>query len=95
MWAQTPQFSVKVDVLGDADIDMNVHHGVIKTFEVDPQHESEIHQELRSALVDQKLQNIGDWTTFLQARVEKWDAQCSAIADRLEELMPVPDFPAR
>jgi lipoate-protein ligase A len=95
MWAQTPQFSVKIDGLSDGDIDMNVHHGIIKNFEVDARYESEMHDEIRSALVGQKLQDISDWTALLESRVQNWDARYSAIADRLDELMPIPAFPAR
>lgn len=95
MWAQTPQFSVRIDDASNGDIEMNVHHGIIKSFEVDAGYESELHEELRNALVGQKLQDIDGWTTFLESRVQNWDAQCSSIAGRLDELMPVPAFPAR
>jgi lipoate-protein ligase A len=95
MWAQTPQFSVQLSFPDDLDINMDVHHGVIKSFEIDAGHESETHEELRSVLVGQKLQDIHSWTALLQPRIKNWSARCSSIADRLDEMMPIPPFPAR
>jgi lipoate-protein ligase A len=95
MWAQTPQFNVRIDDANNGDIELNVHHGIIKSFEVDAGYESEMHEGFRHALVGQKLQDINDWTAFLKSRVQNWDARCSSIAGRFDELMPVPAFPAR
>ena len=93
MWAQTPQFDVKLDFPSAPTITLNVHHGVIKSFDVEAQPLDETHEDLRSALVGTKLQGVSDWTMLLQAHVEPFDERCAAVAKRLEELLPVPEFP--
>jgi lipoate-protein ligase A len=93
MWAQTPQFDVKLDFVDGPNIIMNVHHGIIKTFETEAQAADETHEDVRSALVGRKLQDIHDWTMLLQSRVEPFNDRCAAVAKRLDELLPVPEFP--
>ncbi|KAJ4994212.1 lipoate-protein ligase a [Stagonosporopsis vannaccii] len=93
MWAQTPQFDVKLDFVNGPDITMNVHHGVIKSFGVETGLLDETHDDLRSALVGTKLQDVTDWSMLLQASVEPFNERCTAVARRLEELLPVPKFP--
>ncbi|KAF2127228.1 hypothetical protein P153DRAFT_358846 [Dothidotthia symphoricarpi CBS 119687] len=95
MWSQTPQFDVEIDVKDEVSIHMNVHHGVVKSFDtVDISRESDTHADIRDALLGQTLQSIRDWTMFLHSRVEPWDAQAASIAKRLDELVPIPDFPS-
>lgn len=72
---------------------MNVHHGVIKSFDVEAGLVDEMHEDVRSALVGTKLQDVTDWTMLLQANVEPFNERCTAVAKRLEELLPVPEFP--
>lgn len=93
MWAQTPQFDVKLDFLGEPEINMNVHHGVIKSFDVEAGSFDETHEDLRSALVGTKLQDVTDWTMLLQASVEPFNERCASVATRLEDLLPIPEFP--
>lgn len=94
MWSQTPQFDVEIDVEDGTSVRMNVHHGVVKGFDaVDASSESETHADIRDALVGQKIQDIQGWTMFLRSRIESWNAQSASIAKRLDELVPVPDFP--
>lgn len=93
MWAQTPQFDVKLDFVNGPEVTINVHHGVIKSFEVEAGTLDETHEDLRSALVGTKLQDVTDWTMLLQASLEPFDERSAAIAKRLEELLPVPKFP--
>lgn len=93
MWAQTPQFDVKLDFVNGPEIVMNVHHGVIKSLLVETGLFDETHDDLRSALVGTKLQDVTDWTMLLQASVEPFNERCTAISRRLEELLPVPAFP--
>lgn len=93
MWAQTPQFDVKLDFANAPTITLNVHHGVIKSFDVDSAPLDETHKDLRAALVGTKLQGVSDWTMLLQANVEPFCDRCVAVAKRLEELLPIPEFP--
>ncbi|KAJ8114703.1 hypothetical protein OPT61_g3480 [Boeremia exigua] len=93
MWAQTPQFDVRLDFVDGPEITMNVHHGVIKSFDVETEFSDETHEDIRSALVGSKLQDVRDWTMLLHAHVEPFNKRCVAVAKRLEELLPVPDFP--
>lgn len=93
MWAQTPQFDAKLDFVDGPEITMNVHHGIIKSFEVEVEASDEAHEDIRSALVGKKLQEVGDWTMLLQSNVEPFNSRCAAVARRLEELLPIPEFP--
>ncbi|KAF3052443.1 Biotin/lipoate A/B protein ligase [Didymella keratinophila] len=95
MWAQTPQFDVKLDFIGGPEITMNVHHGIIKSFDVETHAIDDTHEDLRVALVGTKLQDVTDWSMLLQANVEPFNDRCVAVAQRLEELLPVPEFPRR
>lgn len=95
MWAQTPQFDVKLDFVDRPEIAINVHHGIIKSFDVEAHAIDETYEDLRAALVGTKLQDVTDWSMLLQANVEPFNDQCAAIAQRLEELLPVPEFPRR
>lgn len=95
MWAQTPQFDLRLDHVGGPEITINIHHGVIKSFNVEGDVIDDIHKDLQVALVGTKLQDVNDWMVFLQANVEPFDDRCAAVAQRLEELLPVPEFPRR
>ncbi len=95
MWAQTPQFDVKLDFVDGPEIIVNVHHGVIKSVNVEAEFLDETHQDICSALVGSKLQDVRDWAMLLQAYVEPFNKRCVAVAKRLEELLPVPEFPRR
>ncbi|KZM25106.1 Lipoate--protein ligase [Ascochyta rabiei] len=93
MWAQTPQFDAKLDFVDGPGVTMNVHHGVIKTFDVEAEAMDETHEDIRSVLVGKKLQDVTDWTMLLQSSVEPFNDRCAAVAKRLEELLPIPKFP--
>jgi lipoate-protein ligase A len=95
MWAQTPQFDVTLDFVGGPEITMKVQHGSIKSFDVETHAIDDTHEDLRVALVGTKLQDVTDWSMLLQANVEPFNDRCAAVAQRLEELLPVPEFPRR
>ena len=91
MWSQTPQFDILLDASDDIGIRMNVHHGIIKSLELKYSRLSPKAQEsLRGALLEQKLQDIPDWTALLQNRLGSLDDRISKIAGRLDELIPIP-----
>jgi lipoate-protein ligase A len=91
MWSQTPQFDVLLNTPDDVGITMNVHHGIIKSMELKYSRLSpKAQEELRAALVEQKLHDISNWTTFLQHRIKHQDDRTATIAKRLDELMPIP-----
>ncbi|KAH4955365.1 lipoate-protein ligase A [Parastagonospora nodorum] len=91
MWSQTPQFDLLLDTPDDIGISMNVHHGIIKSLELKHSRLSPRTQDqLRKALVERKLQDIREWSTFLQTQLGKLEDRTSGIASRLDELMPVP-----
>lgn len=91
MWSQTPQFDLLLDKPDDIGIDMNVHHGIIKSLELKRARLSPKSQEgLRAALLEQKLQDIDGWATFLQTRMGSLDDRTLTIAKRLEDLLPIP-----
>ena len=72
---------------------MNVHHGVIKALKAkNGSPPDDTLEELQTALVGQKLQDVGDWSQFLQSRIEPWHFDYEVFADRLETLLPVPQF---
>lgn len=89
MWSQTPQFTLTLKSAGGVDIDINVHHGVIKSLEAKGGSQVAL-EKIQATLVEQKLQDIGDWNEFLRSRIEPWDDGFTILADRLEELLPVP-----
>lgn len=91
MWSQTPQFDLLLDTPDDIGISMNVHHGIIKSLDLKRSRLSPKAQEaLRRALVERKLQDIHDWTGFLEQQFGNMDDRTSIIAKRLNELMPLP-----
>jgi lipoate-protein ligase A len=91
MWSQTPQFDVLLNTPNDVGITMNVHHGIIKSLELKYSRLSpKVQEQLRAALVEQKLQDISNWTAFLQHRLTHPDDRTAAIAKRLDELVPIP-----
>ncbi|OAG07535.1 uncharacterized protein CC84DRAFT_1087925 [Paraphaeosphaeria sporulosa] len=93
MWSQTPQFNIAFEGPARSEIDINVHHGIIKTLETKGgSFPDDMLHELQTALVGQKLQDIGDWSQCLQSRIEPWHSDYGIIADRLETLLPVPQF---
>jgi lipoate-protein ligase A len=70
---------------------MNAHHGVIKSLEFKGSRLSpKTQDEVRIALVEQKLQDIGHWATFLQHRLGSLDDRTFMVARRLDELLPIP-----
>lgn len=94
MWSQTPQFTLSIQPFGGVDVDMNVHHGVIKALDGDGGRDStQMLEKFRYALMDQKLQDIGNWNAFLRSRIKPWDEKASVLANRLEELLPIPKMP--
>ncbi|KAF1964960.1 hypothetical protein BU23DRAFT_39373 [Bimuria novae-zelandiae CBS 107.79] len=93
MWSQTPQFTLLLEDLFGTTIEINVHHGTIQTLETKCDRDlGDMLEELRTALVGEKLQDIGDWVQFLQSRIEPWHSDYEIVADRLEKFLPVPQF---
>lgn len=93
MWSQTPQFDLQLDSKDDIGIDMNVHHGIIKSLSFkDSRFSMEAQEDLRNALVDQKMQDIRSWASFLQDRLKIWDHTTAAVAERLDVLIPIPEL---
>jgi lipoate-protein ligase A len=93
MWSQTPQFDLLLDTSDDIGITMNVHHGIIKSLELKHSRLSPRTQEaLRNALVEEKLQNVRNWPAFLRDRLGGLDDRTTTIANRLTELMPIPQL---
>ncbi|KAF2833584.1 hypothetical protein CC86DRAFT_11837 [Ophiobolus disseminans] len=91
MWSQTPQFDLLLDTPDDIGIDMNVHHGIIESLELKRSRLSRTAQEdLKKALLEQKVQDIDNWTTFLQDRIGDLDERTLMIAKRLDQLIPIP-----
>jgi lipoate-protein ligase A len=71
-------------------IDMNIHHGVIKSVDYsDHVYGADYEAKVRSLLVGRKLQDIGDWHEFLRGH-EGTDA----LAENLSRWLPIPDTPA-
>jgi lipoate-protein ligase A len=97
--SQTPQFVLKVDSRNPpskknagAHIDMDVHHGVIKSFDFDAANiSSTTVNAVRTLLVDRKLQDVVDWHDLLHANVH--GDGISTIASYLEEFLPIPNPP--
>jgi lipoate---protein ligase len=97
--SQTPQFTLKVGPQNlfsqknsGVHIDMNVHHGVIKSFDFDGVDiSSTTIEEVRALLVDRKLQDIDGWNDLLLSNVH--GDGVSRIASYLEEFLPIPDAP--
>ncbi|KAL6707897.1 hypothetical protein ACN47E_003571 [Coniothyrium glycines] len=92
-WLQTPQFDLSLDTLDGTGVDMNVHHGIIKSLAFKDARISEEHQELiRKEVVSQKLHDIRNWALFLQGRLGFWNESIAKLSSRLDELMPIPDL---
>ncbi|KAJ4294566.1 hypothetical protein N0V90_008257 [Kalmusia sp. IMI 367209] len=91
MWSQTPQFNLVVQTSTGSEIEINVHRGIIQTIEAKEAHVlGPVLEELQVALVGQNLQDIGDWSQFLQSRIEPWHNDYAILADRLENFLPLP-----
>lgn len=91
MWSQTPQFDLLLDTPDDIGISMNVHHGIVKSLDLKHSRLPPKAQEtLRKALVEQKLQDIDDWTAFLEEHLGNTDDRSSMMGKRLNELLPIP-----
>jgi lipoate-protein ligase A len=91
MWSQTPQFDLLLDASDDIGISMNVQHGIIKSLELEESRlPSKAQEEVRKALLEQKLQDVHHWATFLRDRLGSLDEPTSSIAKRLDQLIPVP-----
>jgi len=91
MWSQTPQFTLKLEPFEGADLELNVHHGVIKALDgtCGPDGNQAV-EKIRNALVGQKMQEIGNWNMFLRKRIQPWDDKCNSLTKRLEEMLPIP-----
>ncbi|RMZ66227.1 lipoyltransferase [Pyrenophora seminiperda CCB06] len=90
MWSQTPAFRLLLDPTYDIGLEMKVHHGVIKSLEFkNPDLPDRSRIALRTALVGLKIQDIRNWTKFLQQRIQSWDQGLGTVASRLDELLPM------
>jgi lipoate-protein ligase A len=93
MWSQTPQFDLLLNAKADIGITMNVHHGIVKTFDFENSGmTTQMRKNIQGALVGQKLQDIRNWTTFLKSQIgalNDWK-RIELIAKRLDELLPIP-----
>jgi lipoate-protein ligase A len=93
MWSQTPQFDLLLHASDDIGIKMNVHHGMIKSLEFeDSRLISDMRTSIRHALVGQKLQDIRSWSRYLQSRLVSPSGTSKNIANRLDELLPIPEL---
>jgi lipoate-protein ligase A len=94
MWSQTPQFNLLLEPQNDIGIDMNVHHGIIKSLDFNSSSRipETLREELRRVLVDQRLQDIRKWNPFLKDRLRTWNNRSNEFADRLEGLLPIPQL---
>jgi len=93
MWSQTPAFRLVLDPTHDIGIEMKVHHGVIKSLKFEnPNLPDESRVALRTALVGLKIQDIRNWTSFLEKRVRSWDQGLETVTGRLDELLPIPEI---
>jgi lipoate-protein ligase A len=91
MWSQTPQFDLLLDASDDIGISMSVQHGIIKSLELkDSRLSSKVQEKLRKALLEQKLQDVHNWSAFLRDRLGRLDAPISRVAKRLDQLIPIP-----
>ncbi|RAQ99378.1 lipoate-protein ligase a [Stemphylium lycopersici] len=94
MWSQTPAFSLVLDFKDDVGIEIKVHHGVIKSLDFENSALSDKSRStLRTMLVGLKIQEVRNWTDFLQKRLRSWDEELATVAKRLDELLPVPEPP--
>lgn len=74
---------------------MNVHHGIIKSFEYEYKDCSpQLVEQVRSLVVGQKLQDIRNWPAFLKSNIPRDANGVSGIAGYLEEYLPIPEEPA-
>ncbi|KAF2872655.1 hypothetical protein BDV95DRAFT_491822 [Massariosphaeria phaeospora] len=90
MWSQTPQFTLTFHPSDHLEIEMNVHHGVIKAFDLKDDHQStHTIRKIRTVLLEQRLQDIRGWNEFLRDHLEQWDEEAGIIADWLEKYMPI------
>lgn len=91
MWSQTPQFDLSLDTSSDVGVDMNVRHGAVNalTFK-DDRIPKELQKVIRSALLNRKLQDVGDWMSFLESELDSWDEPTVLFFQRLNEIMPIP-----
>ncbi|EDU47075.1 LplA Lipoate-protein ligase A [Pyrenophora tritici-repentis] len=93
MWSQTPAFRLVLNSKNDIGIAVKVHHGVIKSLEFENSEIADMSRmALRTALVGLKIQDIKNWTRFLQKRVRSWDHGLAKVAGRLDELLPIPEI---
>ncbi|KAG9186333.1 lipoate---protein ligase [Alternaria panax] len=89
MWSQTPRFSLVLDPKDDVGLQMEVHHGVIKTLEFDNSRLSDHNRTaLRAALVGIKLQDVWNSDMILQISNRTQTTQLVTVARRLQELLP-------
>ncbi|KAH6875118.1 hypothetical protein BKA58DRAFT_311190 [Alternaria rosae] len=93
MWSQTPAFSLVLDPKDDIGLQMKVHHGVIKSLDLENSSLSDdIRARLQTALVGMKLQDVWNSKTVLQISDQSRDGQLATAARRLRELLPVPEL---
>jgi lipoate-protein ligase A len=91
MWSQTPQFDLELDATDDIGISMNVQHGIIKGLKLKDSHlPAGTQEDMRGALLEQKLQDVRNWLNFLQDRFGDLDEPTMKVAKRLDQLLPVP-----
>lgn len=93
MWSQTPAFSLVLDPKDDIGLQMKVHHGVIKSLDLENSSLPDgSRRRLQTALVGMKLQDVWNSKTFLQISDQSQDGQLATAARRLRELLPVPEL---
>ncbi|KAF2690707.1 hypothetical protein K458DRAFT_438530 [Lentithecium fluviatile CBS 122367] len=91
MWSQTPQFTLTLQPYAGVDMDINVHHGIIKAINAKgSRYGTDVLDKIRPALVGQRLQDVGDWHTFLRSRIHPWDDGFDILGHHLENLIPIP-----
>lgn len=70
---------------------MNVQHGIIKSLDFKgAQLSTQMQEAMLAALLEQKLQDVRNWSSFLQNSLGRLDGPALSMAQRLDELLPVP-----
>jgi lipoate-protein ligase A len=93
MWSQTPRFNLMLDPKDDIGLQMEVHHGVIKSLEFEGSDlPDNARTALRTALVGMKLQHVWNSNMFRQISDQTQNDQLAIAARRLKALLPVPSL---
>jgi lipoate---protein ligase len=77
-----------------AHLNMNVHHGIIKSFEYASAGVANSTVEaVQSLLVGRKLQDLHSWHDLLNNKISDEHSGSEDIANCLDKLLPIPEVP--